>query len=187
MKTAILVHGMPSEAEYIHSGRQAANKHWFPWIQAQLESAGVEVYMPEMPEPYEPVYEKWTAVFEQFKIDADTMLVGHSLGGGFLVRWLSEHKTKVGKVVLVAPWLDPNHELKTGMFDFEIDKNLAEKTAGTTEFISLDDDQEELTTLKILKDKITGLQVREFTDKGHFVFEDMKTKEFPELLNFLIQ
>lgn len=71
--------------------------------------------------------------------------------------------------------------------DLEIDGNLAERTTSVTEFISLDDDQEMLTTLDILKSKIKGLEIKEFTDKGHFCINDMKTEEFPELLNFLIQ
>ncbi len=70
--------------------------------------------------------------------------------------------------------------------DLEIDENLAERMAGITEFISLDDDQEELRTLEILKSKIKGLQIKQFTDKGHFVFEHMHTHEFSELLEVLL-
>ena len=40
--------------------------------------------------------------------------------------------------------------------------------------------------IQILKSKIQGLKVVEFTDKGHFAFGDMKTKEFPELRDFLL-
>jgi len=178
---------MPSKEEYISTGQTATKGHWFPWIKSQLEANGFEVFMPEMPEPYEPDYEKWSEEFEKLPLQEDTILVGHSCGGGFLVRWLSENKFKVGKVVLVAPWIDPNHEFAPKMFnDLAIDPDVASRTQGITEFISLDDDQEELDTLKILKEQIKGLEVKEFTDKGHFTFGDMGTNEFPELRDYLL-
>ncbi len=179
---------MPSEEGYIAAGRKAADKHWLPWIVGELGKAGVEAHNPEMSEPYAPDYEKWSKVFEQFNVDENTMLVGHSCGGGFLVRWLSEHKDKkVGKVVLVAPWIDPTHAFAPAMFnDLVIDENLAERTAGVVEMISLDDEQDELDTLAILREKIKGLQVIEFKDKGHFLTQHMGTDEFPELLDLLL-
>ncbi len=187
MKSAIIIHGMPSQAEYERSGRKAAPKHWMPWLVEELTKAGVETHLPEMPEPYAPDYEKWCAVFEQFSIDENTMLVGHSAGGGFLVRWLSEHKdTKVGKVALVAPWIDPGHTWAPKMFEgLVIDEALAERTGGVTELISLDDEQDELDTLEILKSKIKGLQVIEFKDRGHFT--GPLNRELPELLEVLLK
>lgn len=108
MKTAIILHGMPSKKEYYNpSSKAQSNKHWFPWIQRQLILRDILAQTPELPEPYEPVYEKWCSIFDQFKIDEETILIGHSCGAGFLVRWLSEHKVNVSKVILVAPFLDP--------------------------------------------------------------------------------
>ena len=188
MKSAIIIHGMPSKEEYLAIGSSATTGHWFPWIKTELEKSGFEVFMPEMPEPYAPDYEAWAHEFEKLSLDETTILVGHSAGGGFLVRWLSENKFRVGKVVLVAPWIDPSHEWAPKMFnELKIDEDVAERTAGITEFISLDDDKEELETLEILKSKIKGLKVREFTDKRHFTFGDMKTHEFPELLEELVK
>jgi hypothetical protein len=37
MKTAIIIHGMPSTEEYYDVNRPASsNCHWLPWIQKQL-------------------------------------------------------------------------------------------------------------------------------------------------------
>jgi predicted alpha/beta hydrolase family esterase len=188
MKTAIVIHGMPSKEGYLAQGSRATNQHWFPWIKGELEKNGFEVFMPEMPEPYEPDYKKWSEEFEKLPLQHDTVLVGHSAGGGFLVRWLSENKSKVGKVVLVAPWIDPNHQWAPKMFNgLVIDPTLPERTESTNIFISMDDEQEELDTFEILKEKLPGLQVKKFTDKGHFILRDMHTIEFPELLEVLIK
>lgn len=188
MKRAVIIHGMPGKEEYYDSACVAPSQnHWFPWLHRQLQLVDVFVQTPEMPTPWEARYEEWTAVLDGFKPDENTMLVGHSLGGGFLVRWLSEFNGKVGRVVLVAPWLDPHKELTTGFFDFEIDPALAQKTKDITVFISDDDHEEEQTSLAVLKEKVDGLQVRQFTGKGHFIFKHMGTNEFPELRDHLLQ
>ena len=186
MKTAIIIHGMPSKEEYLSPKFPSpSNAHWFPWLQKQLTMNGTLAETPEMPEPYEPDYKKWCEVFEQFKLDGDTLLIGHSCGGGFLVRWLSENKVKVGKVILVAPWIDPNKEFAPKMFaDLKIE-DISSFADEIHLFISTDDDKEELDTAEILKNNIKKLKVSEFHDKGHFITDHMKTNEFPELLKVI--
>ncbi|MFA6446268.1 MAG: alpha/beta hydrolase [Candidatus Paceibacterota bacterium] len=186
MKTAIIVHGWPSKEEYFKTkGPSPSNRHWLPWVQHQLIIKGVLAQTPEMPDAYLPVYEKWKSVFERFDVDEDTILIGHSCGGGFLVRWLSENKVRVGKVVLVAPWLDPVKELDTGIFDFIIDSDIAGRTAGLTIMYSTDDEKTILETINLLKEKTKGITFKEFNNKGHFCYSDMKTDQFPELMELL--
>ena len=179
---------MPSEEEYFNPDDSAqSNKHWLPWIQRQLILNKVLAQAIELPSPYQPVYKDWEDFFNQFKIDEDTMLIGHSCGAGFLVRWLSENKIKVGKVALIAPFLDPDHdEIQSDFFDFDIDSELSERTRGTAIFYSTDDGQEILTSVSQIKERDTNVEIKEFTDKGHFVFGSMKTEKFPELLKWLL-
>ncbi len=165
----------------------ASNNQWFPWLQKQLSLKGILAQTPEMPEPYRPDYEKWKEVFEQFKLNEDTILVGHSCGGGFLVRYLSENNIKVGKVVLVAPWINPKStEPAPGFFNFQVDSNLKSKTQELHLFISSDDEQDELYTAKMLEEKVPGIEFHRFADKGHFcVGFNLPTEEFPEILEVL--
>lgn len=187
MRKAIIIHGSPEEKEYLDPSKPSpSNNHWFPWIQKQLLKKGILAQTPEMPVPYDPKYEDWKEVFERFDINEETILIGHSCGGGFLIRWLSENDVRVRRVVLVAPWLDPEHENDINFFKFEIDPNLASKTQGVTIMYSTDDFSAILTTVKILKSKLVGAEFQEFSDKGHFVLGDMKTQEFPELLENII-
>jgi uncharacterized protein len=188
MKNAIIVHGMPSKEEYFNPEGSQHNKHWLPWLKKQLSQHGITAETPDFPEPYDPDYEKWKSVFERYPINENTMLVGHSCGGGFLVRWLSENKIKVDKVALVAPWTDPDHDRAPKMFnDLQIDSGLRDRVSDIQLFISLDDHKEEQDVAEQLKQGIAGLKVQEFTDKGHFTLEEMGTEEFPELRNFLLQ
>lgn len=188
MKTAIIIHGWPDKEEYFDPrGPSSSNRNWFPWLQQQLLIKGILAQTPEMPDAWQPVYEKWKRVFERFEIDEDTILVGHSCGGGFLVRWLSENKVKAGKVVLVAPWLDPDHMIDRHFFDFVIDPSIASRTDGLFIFSSTDDDDDVLKSVDVLRQKLEQAQVIEFSDRGHFTRDDMGTDAFPELLETILE
>ena len=113
--------------------------------------------------------------------------MGHSCGGGFLVRWLSENDVKVGKVVLVAPWMNATDpDIVPGFFDFKIDQNLVSKTTGLHVLVSSDDHKEMLDTAKMLEENIKDLKIQWFTDKGHFCISDLGGEEFPEVLTYLL-
>ncbi len=183
MKTAIIISGMPSkESHYNPEFPANSNAHWAPWLQRQLVLKDILAQTPEMPIPYNPVYEDWKRVLEYFPINENTILVGHSCGGGLILRYLSENNVKVGKVVLVAPWIDTEKELTTGMFDFELDSDLVSKTNGITLFSSTDDMDVVQQSIKEIVKKVKDINVVEFQNYGHFCINDMKTEKFPELL-----
>lgn len=148
----------------------------------------VIAYAPDMPFAFKPDYEIWRREVERFVIGPQTMLVGHSTGGGFWVRWLSEHPAvRVGKVVLVAPWLDPNNIKRTTFFDFAIDSHLVERTQGVTIFNSDNDHLGIRWSVDTFREKLIGHQYKEFHNYGHFCYEEMKTHAFPELLEELLR
>lgn len=175
---------MPDKKNYYDEKADSqSNSHWLPWLQQQLNIHGVLSQTPEIPEPYNPDYEKWKEIFEQFKIKEDTTLIGHSCGAGFIVKYLSENNIKVGKVVLVAPWINSQREDNIAMFDnLQIDNHLLNKTCGITIFSSSNDDQAIKNSISVLQGAVEGIKVIEFNNYGHFCLDDMKTREFPELL-----
>lgn len=184
MKSAIIQHGLPSKDEYYDlSLPSESNSHWLPWLQKQLMAQDYKVDTPEVPHAYALNYADWQKEFERFEVNGDTSLVGHSCGGGFIIRWLSDHsEIKVGRVVLVAPWLNPNKERNEDFFDFTIDSKLAERTESITIFHSTNDDATINTSVNMLREQISGIEYVEFQNYGHFCFMHMKTEEFPELL-----
>jgi predicted alpha/beta hydrolase family esterase len=184
MKSAIILHGWPSKEEYYNPAVPSlSNAHWLPWLQGQLLKADIAAQTPEVPRSYELNWKIWQREFERFDLSSDTILVGHSAGGGFLVKYLSINPAiKVGKVMLVAPWLDPDGKDENGFFaDFEIAPGLAARTAGVTIFGSDNDQASVKRSIDSLRSKAQNLTYREFHNYGHFCFEDMKTVEFPEL------
>jgi predicted alpha/beta hydrolase family esterase len=190
MKNAILVPGRPDHEEYYNPKYPTnSNNHWFPWLSKQLQINDIFAVAVEMPRPWQPRYDVWKREFERFDITPETALVGHSCGGGFLVRWLSENKDRrVGKVVFVAPWLNPNNNPSgdtADFFDFVIDPELVGRTAGVTIFNSDNDKPSIQESVTILRDKIANIGYKEFHNYGHFCRRDMGTVEFPELLQSL--
>ena len=188
MKKAILIHGWSEKEDYFNMDIPSdSNNHWFPWIQKNLSVKGYNCQTPEMPNGYEPNYEVWKENFENLKPDKNTTLIGHSCGGGFLVRWISENNTKVGKVILVAPWIDPEKDnININFFNFKIDKNLKEKTDGVTMIYS-DNDYEDVTkSIEILKERLKDIKYLELKGKGHFINSSLGTNEFPELLDEIL-
>ncbi|MCC7436279.1 alpha/beta hydrolase [Candidatus Nomurabacteria bacterium] len=189
MNQVIIIHGMPDKEEYFSDVKpSSSNKHWLPWIQKKLAIKEILSQALEMPHPYNPIYKDHCEVFEQMKISNETILVGHSCGGGFLVRYFSEHpELHSKKIILVAPWIDPEpHELDTGFFDFEIDKNLTNRTELVV-FYSTDDDEVCVKSAEIIKENLPNGIYHEFSDKGHFTEGDLGTKEFPELLEEILK
>lgn len=185
MANAILVPGRPDKEQHYDPSLPSNNQdYWFAWLQRQLILKDIHTVSIEPPFPFRPRYDEWCKEFERFDITPDTILVGHSCGGGFLVRWLSENKDKkVGRVILVAPWTNPdNYEVSdtADFFNFEIDPDFPARTQGTTVFVSSDDEPSVVKTVNILKEKVNGLDLREYTDRGHF-----KTTEFAELFEVL--
>lgn len=186
MKTAIILHGMPSKEGYYNPESEAqSNEHWLPWIQKKLILKDILAQAIELPKPYNPVYEDWKKVFEQLNVNEETILIGHSCGGGFLIRWLSENNVKVGKVALIAPWIDIEGELENNFFDFQIDRDFPKKTKKVDIFYSDDDEKELLSSRDFLKEKVVDAHYHDLKGRGHFVFSDMGTREFPELLDVL--
>lgn len=192
MKNAILIPGRPDKDEYYDPERPTnSNDNWFPWLSKQLQINDIFAVAIEPPKPWQPRYDIWKKELERFDITPETVLVGHSCGGGFIVRYLSENKgTKVGKVVLVAPWLNPENNPVSDtadFFDFEIDPDLVSRTDGVIIFNSDDDMDTIHKSVDIIRAKVKNIKYKEFHNHGHFCLEDLKTDKFPELLEEILR
>jgi len=189
MKNAIIVHGKPGEEEYYSEEYpSSSNFAWIPWLQKQLIIKDIKADTPEMPHAYEPQYELWKTEFERFNITPETILVGHSCGGGFLVRWLSENKdVMVDKVILVSPWIDPEKENKYDFFrGFEIDPTLSSRANKIIAYTSDNDFEHCKESVGVIKETVPEIEVREFIGMGHFIPMHMKSNEFPELVEDIL-
>ena len=69
-----------------------SNSHWIPWLQKELLKKGYLTQTPEILYAFNPTYERYLAEINRYQLDEETVLIGHSCGAGFLLRYLSENK-----------------------------------------------------------------------------------------------
>lgn len=188
MTNAILLHGLPSEDEYYDNEQpSSSNAHWFPWLQNQLLIKDIKTDTPEVYKPYQMQWQDWVKEVERFDIGPQTILVGHSMGGGFWVRYLSEHPNiHVKHVILVAPWLNLNHEEKTDFFDFELRPDITHQAQQFTVLASDNDHPDVQNSVEYLRNILGDAKFIDFHNYGHFCFRDLKTEAFPELLQEIL-
>ena len=123
----IILHGCPSDAEKaMNPETRTYDKHWIPWLKQNLTIAGVKTETPLMPDPWETNYQKFKTEFEKYEVNENTILVGHSCGSAFLVRWLGETKRKIFKLILVAPWKisDKDDKFRKEFYTYPIDDSI---------------------------------------------------------------
>ncbi len=186
-KKCIIIHGCPSNTEKAMNPKtRTYDKHWIPWTKKQLEEKDVKTETPLMPEPWQPVYENFKSEFEKLKVDEKTILIGHSCGCAFLVRWLGDSKKEIGKLILVAPWKVPDrhgikNEYKEKFYIYPIDESIKNRVKEIIMFTANDEDPGGKTSLKIFHDTLGG-EIISLNNHGYYTMNDMGTEKFPELI-----
>jgi hypothetical protein len=189
MKNAIILHGAPEKENYYDPDLPSeSNAHWLPWVQKELLVRDIAAVTPEIPLAYEPKWDLWCKEVERFDLGPDTILVGHSAGGGFWTKYLSQRTDLyVGMVILVGPWLDPGHTLEEDFFAGDFDPDLVSRTGGIVVFQSDDDSDSVKQSIRRITTEIAGIQTRTFAGYGHFTYDNLQGESFPELLEELLR
>jgi len=86
----------------IHGWESNSKEHFFLEEKERLEKLGHEVYVPDMPNAFFPKKEEWIKVIEDFNPDVNSILIGHSLGGTTILRYLEIAKNKIKRCILAA-------------------------------------------------------------------------------------
>ncbi len=123
---------------------------WYPWLDEKLSNENNKVFRFNMPNSANPKIGEWVSFLDQQidNLDENTYLVGHSIGCQTILRYLeSKDVTKIGGVLLVAPWLD--------LLDYAIE-----------------DEESYDTAMPWLTEKIDFEKVKKFTNNIHCIFSD---------------
>lgn len=185
-KRVIIVHGGPlntleSDPHELHT------YWWFPWVKAELERRGIETIVPPMPHPWNPIYAEYKKEFEKLFVDENTIVIGHSRGCAFLVRWLGETKRHVQKLIMVAPSFIPsgNNEFKKAFYAFDIDATIKERVKRRVIFTSDTEGVEGKRSASIINEKL-NCEVISLKNHGHYISEEMGGNTFPELIECVL-
>lgn len=191
----LIVHGgttYPSYVSYIDSlesiqmdiSKLTYRVDWKDTITADLGNK-YEVFLPKMPDSTNARYNEWKIWFEKIipLLKDNLILVGHSLGGIFLAKYLSENiiKNKVKTVILVAaPFEDLELEK---LSDFNLPKSLSklkEQIEDITLFQSEDDPVVPAEHVGLYKAQLPAATIILLKNNGHF-----KQDHFPELVELI--
>jgi predicted alpha/beta hydrolase family esterase len=188
-KKCIIIHGcFPDAGKAMNPETRADYRYWALWIKEQLTKNDFETQTPLMPSFCQPDYEKFRVVFEKYAVDENTILVGHSCGCAFLVRWLGETKRKISKLILVAPWkvAKEGDEFRKKFYDYSIDESIKERVDQIVMFTADNESADGKESLKIFHNALGG-EVVELKGRGHYLTGNFGTDELPELLEKILQ
>lgn len=155
---------------------------WKTTLQERLGD-GFEVILPRMPNPFNARYAEWKIWFDKLVpfLNDGVVLIGHSLGGIFLAKYLSENKfpkTITATILISAPFDGEGDEESLVDFIFPPSLELFATQGGK---IIIYHSKDDTSVLPIQSEKykkaLPGAQVMMFEDRGHFTQE-----EFPELV-----
>jgi predicted alpha/beta hydrolase family esterase len=91
---------------FIHGWEASPHEHWFPKAKEKFEKAGYKVYIPEMPGNYFPKKEKWLEIVGNLHPDKNWILIGHSLGGVTVLKYLENAQKPIAQAILIAAPFD---------------------------------------------------------------------------------
>ena len=146
------------------------------------------IIRPRMPLQDNAKYEEWKIHFENYfpLLKNNLILIGTSLGGTFLAKYLSENKfpKKILATYLICPPFDNTLEGEdlVGGFKLKKDLSLIEKNSEkTTLMFSKDDEVIPISHAKKYRDKLKKSKIIIYPSKnGHF-----KIKKFPEIIKII--
>jgi uncharacterized protein len=115
---------------------------WYPFIETEMGKAGFDVIIPQLPDPD---LSEWQKIIKPLadRSPKQTILIGHSIGGINILRYLESTETseKFPLLVLVAPpGFSLGYEVLESFFKENFDYNkIKSKVAKTIVIITLED------------------------------------------------
>lgn len=142
---------------------------------------GYQVILPRMPNRDNALYEEWKIWFEKHLelFGNEVILIGHSLGGCFLAKYLSTEKVSrrvLATLIVAAPFDAGARDSAEFVVQSPLTR-LAEQGGAVHLYFSTDDTIVPYNELEKYKEALPDAFAHSFSDYGHF-----NTEEFPELV-----
>lgn len=177
----------------VHCWEGSCEDGWYPWLANELNTTDVEVIRFDMPNTEAPDIRKWVDTLKS-KVDdlnKDTFFIGHSIGCQTILRYLQEQEiTKIGGMLLVAPWLkllpkavedEESREIAKPWLEEPIDFEKIKRFTTNINCIFSDDDYfVPLSQTKEFEEKLNSKNTI-VTNKGH-ISQDDGVYELSEIL-----
>lgn len=91
----------------IHGSYGSADENWFPWLSDEIKKLNIDVIAPNFPTPNGQSLDSWQKVFDEEvgELGSNDILVGHSLGVGFILNLLEQSNTPVAGCFFVSGFI----------------------------------------------------------------------------------
>lgn len=198
-KQIVFIHGGTSFATYedyisylenkeINIEKLRARKEWKDSFAAEL-GENYDILLPRMPNGTNVRYKEWKIWVDNIAkvLDDEVVLIGHSLGGIFLAKYLSENtfpKRIIAAVLVAAPFDDAEGaDGKESLVDFILPSVLEKfaKQCGKIYLLhSQDDPVVPFAQLEKYRNALPNAEVVVFKDREHFSQET-----FPEIIKII--
>lgn len=92
----------------INHGYMGSNiENWFPWLKEKLDNDNVQVIVPQYPiDKDKHFYNEWKKVLDVYNnfgyINNESVVIGHSSGCAFSIKYILENNLKIDKLILVS-------------------------------------------------------------------------------------
>ena len=117
MKSAFIIHGFNGDTTTTFG----------PSLKLFLENNGYTVFMPMFPIRSEATFKGWSNILDKYKnyFNKDTIIVAHSIGNPFIIRYLYNNKLSANLYVSVAGFCDlfkvhNREDLNSAFIDFKV-------------------------------------------------------------------
>ncbi len=151
---------------------------WKPLLRENLGEE-YEVFIPTMPNKYNAKYEEWKIWFEKIipQLNDGLILIGHSLGASFLIKYLSENEIQrvIKALFLVGTPYDVDC-FGFGLASFALPEKINMPTKNIFLYHSKDDFVVPFSAFEKYKVIFPNAIFKEFEDRTHFIDDN-----FPEL------
>jgi predicted alpha/beta hydrolase family esterase len=152
---------------------------WKKWLRERLANK-FEVILPEMPNALNAKYAEWKLWFEKILplLNEEIILIGHSLGGSFLIKYLSENKCakNIRAVFLVAASAAEESGIN-GLHSFSLPQKIDLQSKNIFLYHSKDDDVVPYSDFEKLSLQLPSAITRTLDGRKHF----SGLGQFPEL------
>ena len=169
----------------IHGTKSSPHMHWFQWLKKELEKLGVKAEVPRFPTPKGESLKAWLGVLDEYEVNEDTVLVGHSIGPALILQKLQRMQEPVRGIVLVSGFLGkigmPEYDELNKTFFEDLDLDKAKANAGKIRvFYGTNDPYVPLSVLEQVARSL-GVEPIVIENSGHLNSEAGYT-QFPEVL-----
>lgn len=184
MKNVVLIHGYNGIPKI------------YEWLEEELERLGYSIIVPEFPAREGVVYESWKNILDKYKqyITRDSILVAHSIGNEFTIKYLNENDLRIKLYISLAgfskyfEWED-KEDLNRACREFLVSESELEDFKNRCDSkYSIYSDNDHIVPFEILKEYPKSINARPILIKniGH-MGKKSGLEKLPELLKVIME